>query len=134
MQRAILLSLTVCLALVQMGCLINVGGTKVVKASESRKAVSFESDAGMSAFASHVKSSYPAEKNLGSGYFGIPFIISVHEQRVLSENAHFNAAIDKVDLDQNQVITDGELNAAGIIVKEKEPADDSAGSSGFQTL
>ncbi|MEM9417522.1 MAG: hypothetical protein AAGA25_00525 [Planctomycetota bacterium] len=134
MVRLFLICLTVCLTLAQMGCLINVGGTKVVGASESRKAVSFESDAGMSAFAAHVNSTYPSEKYLGSGYFGIPFIISVHEKRVLSENAHFNTAIDEIDLNQDQFISDGELNAAGITVHKKEPAEDSAGSSGFQTL
>lgn len=108
------------LALTQTGCLINVGGTKVIDESAPRMAVEFESEQGMAAFVQHVRHRYPAEKSQGGGHFGIPFIIGVSETRVLSENAHYNAVVDKVDLNQDGTVSDAELRAAEILKTYEE--------------
>lgn len=118
-RRSLLVFALVIIGGLQTGCLINIGGTKVIDESAPRVAVDFESEAGMTAFVRHISHRYPAEKNKGSGYFGIPFIIGVSETRVLSENAHYNAAVDKIDLNQDGTVSDAELRAAGIMVKEK---------------
>ncbi|MEM1026761.1 MAG: hypothetical protein AAGJ38_01625 [Planctomycetota bacterium] len=95
------------------GCLINIGGTKVVEPSAERMPVDFESEEGMKAFVRQVAQRYPAERNAGGGYFGVPFLIGVSEQRVLSENAHFNTAVRQVDLNADGTLSDAELEASG---------------------
>lgn len=98
------------------GCLVNIAGTKVVEPSAERMPVDFESDEGMKAFVRQVAQRYPAERNAGGGYFGVPFLIGVSERRVLSENAHFNAAVRRADINGDGTLSDAELELAGYTV------------------
>lgn len=100
------------------GCLINLHGTRVVDGDVPRESVSFASDEGLAAFMQGVARRYPNERDAGGGYFGIPFIIGVSEQRVLSENAHFNEAVRRADVNADRVLTDAEVRAAGFQVQD----------------
>ena len=121
-RRSLALLAALGVTLLLPGCLINVGGTKVIDEGVSRRAIDFESEEGMAAFVRHVDFSYPAEKVHSSGYFGIPFIIGVSEKRVLSENSFFNRMVNKIDLNQDAQVSDAELRASGIAVNEKPAA------------
>lgn len=93
------------------GCLVNSHQEKIVGEDVRREPVDFENDAALRIFTEAVKDQYPHRKDQGKSRFGIPFVISASERRVLSENIFFNQQVDSADLNGDDEISEAEARA-----------------------
>ena len=97
------------------GCLINAGGDAIVRRSEKRVAVNFESEQGLIDFQQAVRRRGDANgRYLGDSKFAIPFLINVDQRRVLSENAFYNDQVRAADVDGNATLSDAEVRAYAV--------------------
>ena len=94
------------------GCLINSGSEQVVDADAKRVAVEFESEQGLTDFQKTVRSRYAAGGGVVSkSGLAIPFVIAAGNKKVLSENAFYNAEVEKADVNGDHQISDAEARA-----------------------
>lgn len=108
----LLLCLLALLPAVTSGCLINSDGDRIIRRSEARREVAFESEEGLVRFQKAVRqrSGYN-ERYVGRSSFAIPFLISVDRKRILSENAWYNDQVTAADVDGDDQLSDAEVEA-----------------------
>ena len=100
------------LALPTAGCLINAGGDAIVRRSEHRQTVNFESERGLIDFQTAVRRRGDENgRYLGDSKFAIPFLIDVDQRRVLSENAFYNDQLKTADVNGDGTLSDAEVRA-----------------------
>lgn len=94
------------------GCLINADGDRIVRRSEARRDITFESEEGLVRFQKAVRqrSGY-SERYVGRSSFAIPFLIAVDQKRVLSENAWYNDQVTAADVNGDGELSDAEVEA-----------------------
>src|SRR4051812_48197938 len=76
------------------GCITLFSKTEVVRESEARRAVAFESQDAAETFHRTMKK---RSKEIGGAYVGVPFVTLYNRDRVLSDAARFNDAIARCD-------------------------------------
>ena len=112
MRRPLLLAAFVPALLPLAGCLINAGGDAIVRRSEDRVAVNFESEPGLVGFQQAVRLRGDEDgRYLGKSQFAIPFLIDVDQRRVLSENAFYNDQVKAADVNADATLSDAEVRA-----------------------
>ena len=111
-NHRLLVSALSLLPLLGGGCLINAGGESVVRRSEQRRRVEFESEEGLIRFQQTVRQRGGRnERYMGRSEFAVPFLISVDKKRVLSENAHYNDEVAAADVNGDGELSDAEVRA-----------------------
>ena len=104
--------LAAALAVGSGGCLINAEGERIVRRSEDRKAVEFESERGLIDFQQTVRRrNTRLSRYEGEGSFAVPFIIAVDQTRILSENAFYNDQVRAADVNADGTLSDAEVRA-----------------------
>jgi len=91
------------------GCLIYSHDEKVLEPEAERLTVRFENDEALETFQNAVSKRYRhGDGEAGSSRFWLPFLVSVSETEVLSENAYYNRQVEKADVEKDGVISQAE--------------------------
>jgi hypothetical protein len=101
-SRVLTAALAAALLVCGPGCITLFSKTEVVRESEARRAVAFESQEAAEVFHRAVKK---RSKEIGGAYVGVPFVTLYNRDRVLSDAAHFNDAVARCDTNQDGLIT-----------------------------
>ena len=109
----IVLLLTSALVVLQSGCLVTSSYNNVQRKSEPIQQVQFESDFARDVFQSHAQNSKHRESESSSFFFGIPFLLGLSYTSKPSSNAYYNDWVDRVDSDQNGLISEHEVASLG---------------------
>jgi hypothetical protein len=110
LRKTTLICLTCVVNPLSTGCLINSDGDRIVRRSEARRDISFETEEGLVRFQKAVRerSGYN-ERYLGRSSFAIPFLISADRKRILSENAWYNDQVTATDVNGDGELSDAEV-------------------------
>lgn len=110
-QRGLCLALVASLVVLQSGCLVTSSYTNVERKTESIQPIHFESDFARDVFQSHAQNSKRRESESSNFFFGVPFLLGLSYTSKPSSNAYYNDWVNRVDTDQNGLISENEVAA-----------------------
>ena len=109
--RRLQIALPAALLLTCSGCLFNYHMTGLIRETEPRGSVGFQSAMARQTFNSRATSEEVSDKTVKSSGVTIPFLLSCSRQKKLAPAASYNDQIAAADTDGNRTITDAEAMA-----------------------
>ncbi len=107
-SRRLLPSLLI-LSLAGSGCLLSHSHKRVVRQDEIRERVEFESDEAAATFHAVATDDDARSALRGEASFGIPFVVGISHQSVLSPNAYYNDQVAMCDMNGDGFLSDEEI-------------------------